>query len=46
MVEKGSIAVGVQMAGGRPQIMINDKAARGVGVKFEASVLKLAKVVQ
>jgi len=45
MVEK-SIAVGVTQAGGRPQIVINEKAAKALGVKFETSVLKLAKVVQ
>ncbi len=45
MVEK-ALAVGVTQVGGRPQIVINDKASKALGVKFEASVLKLAKVIQ
>ena len=45
MVEK-AIAVGVTQSGGRPQIVINEKAAKALGVKFETSVLKLAKLVQ
>jgi hypothetical protein len=34
------------MAGGKPQIIINEKAAKGVGARFETSVLKLARVIQ
>jgi hypothetical protein len=45
MVEQ-ALPVGVTMAGGKPQIIINEKAARGVGVRFETSVLKLARVIQ
>lgn len=45
MVEK-ALPVGVVMANGRPQIIINVKAARGVGANFETSVLKLARVIQ
>jgi hypothetical protein len=45
MVEK-ALAVGVTNNGGRPQIVINEKASKQVGVKFETSVLKLAKVIQ
>ncbi|MBI3184243.1 MAG: DUF4154 domain-containing protein [Myxococcales bacterium] len=45
MVEK-ALAVGVTQAGGRPQILINEKASRAVGAKFESAVLKLAKVIQ
>lgn len=40
------LAVGVGSSSGKPQILINEKAARGVGAKFENSVLKLAKVIQ
>ncbi len=41
-----ALPVGVSMTGGKPQIVINEKAARGVGARFETSVLKLAKVIQ
>jgi hypothetical protein len=46
MIEKGNLAVGVALAGGRTQIVINEKASRSVGAKFETSVLKLARVIQ
>ena len=45
MVER-ALALGVANNGGRPQIVINEKAARASGLKFETSVLKLARVVQ
>ena len=45
MVEK-ALPVGVVMANGKPQIIINVKAARGVGANFEVAVLKLARVIQ
>lgn len=45
MVEK-ALALGVGSASGRPQIVINESAARAVGAQFETSVLKLARVVQ
>jgi hypothetical protein len=45
MVEK-SLPVGVVMTNGKPQIIINMKAAKGVGANFELSVLKLARVIQ
>lgn len=41
-----ALPVGVSMTGGKAQIVINEKAARGVGARFETSVLKLAKVIQ
>lgn len=43
-VEK-SLAVGVTHFQGKPQILINKKASRAVGAKFEAAVLRLAKVI-
>jgi hypothetical protein len=45
MVEQ-ALPVGVTMSGGKPQIIINEKAAKGVGARFETSVLKLARVIQ
>jgi hypothetical protein len=45
MVEQ-ALPLGVAMNGGRPQIVINEKAARGVGARFETTVLKLARVIQ
>lgn len=45
MVESG-LPVGVQITGGKPQILINEKAAKSVGAKFESAVLKLARVIQ
>jgi hypothetical protein len=45
MVEK-ALPLGVSMAGGKAQIVINEKASRGVGARFETSVLKLARVIQ
>jgi hypothetical protein len=45
MVEK-ALPVGVVMANGKPQIIINMKAAKSVGANFELSVLKLARVIQ
>jgi hypothetical protein len=45
MVEK-AIAIGVTQSAGRPQIIINERASKALGVKFETSVLKLAKVIQ
>jgi hypothetical protein len=45
MVEQ-ALPVGVTMNGAKPQIVINEKAARGVGARFETSVLKLARVIQ
>lgn len=45
MVEQ-ALPVGVTMNGSKPQIVINEKASRGVGARFESSVLKLARVIQ
>lgn len=45
MVEK-ALPVGVVMTNGKPQIIINVKAAKSVGANFELSVLKLARVIQ
>ena len=45
MVEQ-ALPLGVTMSGGRPQIVINEKASRGVGARFETAVLKLARVIQ
>jgi hypothetical protein len=45
MVEQ-ALPVGVTMAGGKPQIIINERASKGVGARFETSVLKLARVIQ
>jgi hypothetical protein len=41
-----ALPVGVQVNGGKPQIVINEKAAKSVGAKFESAVLKLARVIQ
>jgi hypothetical protein len=38
--------VGVTLVQDKPQIIINEKAARAVGARFEASVLRLARVIQ
>jgi hypothetical protein len=38
--------VGVSMSGDKPQIVINEKSSRAVGVRFETSVLRLARVIQ
>jgi YfiR/HmsC-like len=38
--------VGVSMGGDKPQIVINEKSSRAVGVRFETSVLRLARVIQ
>lgn len=45
MVEQ-ALPVGVTLSGGKPQIVINEKAAKSVGARFESSVLKLARVIQ
>ena len=45
MVEQ-ALPVGVTTSGGKTQIVINEKAAKGVGARFESSVLKLARVIQ
>jgi len=45
MVEQ-ALPVGVTMSSGKPQIVINEKASKGVGARFETSVLKLARVIQ
>jgi hypothetical protein len=45
MVEQ-ALPVGVTMNGGKPQIVINEKAAKSVGARFETTVLKLARVIQ
>jgi len=45
MVEK-VLPLGVTMVGGKPQIIINEKASKAVGVRFETSVLRLARVIQ
>jgi hypothetical protein len=45
MVEQ-ALPVGVTVTGGKTQIVINEKAARSVGARFETSVLKLARVIQ
>jgi hypothetical protein len=45
MVEQ-ALPLGVSFTGGKPQIVINEKAAKGVGARFETSVLKLARVIQ
>ena len=41
-----ALPVGVQINSGKPQIVINEKAAKSVGAKFESAVLKLARVIQ
>ena len=38
--------VGVSMSGDKPQIVINEKSSKAVGVRFETSVLRLARVIQ
>jgi hypothetical protein len=45
MVEK-FIAIGVTIQNSRPQIVINDKASKAQGARFQNSVLRLAKVIQ
>lgn len=45
MVEFG-LPVGVQLTGGKPQILINEKGAKSIGAKFETAILKLARVIQ
>lgn len=37
---------GVALNGDKPQVVINEKASKAVGVRFEASMLKLARVIQ
>ncbi len=41
-----SFPVGVTMSGDKPQIIINEKSARAVGVRFETVVLRMARVIQ
>jgi hypothetical protein len=43
---ESSFPVGVTMAGEKPQIIINEKSSKAVGVRFETVVLRLAKVIQ
>lgn len=38
--------IGVSMNGDKPQILINEKSSKAVGVRFETSVLRLARVIQ
>lgn len=38
--------VGVTMVGDKPQILINEKSSKAVGVRFETVVLRMAKVIQ
>lgn len=38
--------VGVTMVGEKPQILINEKSSKAVGVRFETVVLRMAKVIQ
>ena len=45
MVED-ALAIGVTMNGSKAQIVINERASRGVGARFETSVLKLARIIQ
>ncbi len=45
MVER-SLALGVVAREGKPQLVINLAAAKGLGATFETAVLKIAKVVQ
>ncbi len=45
MVEQ-ALPLGVTMNGTKPQIIINEKASKGVGARFETTVLKLARVIQ
>ena len=45
MVEFG-LPIGVQVTGGKPQILINEKGAKSIGAKFETAILKLAKIIQ
>lgn len=40
------LPVGVTMAGDKPQIIINEKSAKAVGVRFDTAVLRVARVVQ
>lgn len=43
---ESSFPVGVTMNGDKPQIIINEKSARAVGVRFETVVLRMARVIQ
>jgi len=45
MVEQ-ALSVGVSTEGGKPQIVINDRASKAVGAKFDVAVLRLARVVK
>lgn len=45
MVER-ALAVGIELTGGRPQVVINEKASREIGAKFETAVLRQARVIQ
>jgi hypothetical protein len=45
MVEQ-ALSVGVTTDGGKPQIVINDRASKAVGAKFDVAVLRLARVVK
>jgi hypothetical protein len=45
MVEQ-ALPLGVTMNGSKPQIVINEKASKGVGARFQTTVLKLARVIQ
>jgi len=45
MVEQ-LLPVGVTMSGDKPQIIINEKSAKAVGVRFDTAVLRVARVVQ
>lgn len=38
--------LGVTTSGDKPQIVINEKSSKAVGVRFETSVLRLARVIQ
>ncbi len=39
------VAVGVSQVGGRLQIVINQRAARAIGARFDPALLKLARVI-
>jgi hypothetical protein len=41
-----ALPIGVQVTGGKTMILINEQGAKSVGAKFDAAVLKLARIVQ
>lgn len=43
---QSSFPLGVTTSGDKPQIVINEKSAKAVGIRFETVVLRMAKVIQ